>query len=101
MRLSGGTIVSVLKDSFRGEFLDLPQGHAEADLHRGLLRRLKDFLIELGPDFCFVGSEFPLEGDRRDFALDLLFSHWEVNCRVAIKLQVGRFELDYPRVRLA
>ena len=39
------------------EFLDLPRQHSEADLHRGLVNRLKDFLIELGRDFCFVGSE--------------------------------------------
>ena len=41
--------------------MGLPQGHAEADLHIGLLHHLKDFLIELGRDFCFVGSQFPLQ----------------------------------------
>jgi predicted nuclease of restriction endonuclease-like (RecB) superfamily len=39
------------------EFLDLPAGCAEADLHRALLLKLRDFLIELGRDSCFVGSE--------------------------------------------
>jgi predicted nuclease of restriction endonuclease-like (RecB) superfamily len=48
--------LSIFKDSYLVEFLDLPQGHAEADLHQGLLLRLKEFLIELGRDFCFVGS---------------------------------------------
>jgi predicted nuclease of restriction endonuclease-like (RecB) superfamily len=61
---------AVFRDSYLVEFLGLPPGHAEADLHRGLLARLKDFLIELGRDFCFVGSEFPLQVGRRDFALD-------------------------------
>lgn len=87
--------LSVFKDSYLVEFLDLPQGHAEADLHRGLLRRLKDFLIELGRDFCFVGSEFPLQVGGRDFALDLLFFHRGLNCLVAIELKVGRFEPEY------
>ena len=77
------------------EFLDLPQGHAEADLHQGLLQRLKDFLIELGRDFCFVGSEYPLQVGGRDFALDLLFFHRGLNCLVAIELKVGRFEPEY------
>jgi predicted nuclease of restriction endonuclease-like (RecB) superfamily len=36
------------------EFLGLPPTHAETVLHRGLLDKLKDFLIELGFDFCFV-----------------------------------------------
>ena len=87
--------LSIFKDSYMVEFLDLPQGHAEADLHQGLLQRLKDFLIELGRDFCFVGSEYPLQVGGRDFALDLLFFHRGLNCLVAIELKVGRFEPEY------
>jgi len=87
--------VSVFRDSYLVEFLDLPQGHAEADLHRGLLARLKDFLIELGRDFCFVGSQYPVQVGGRDFALDLLFFHRGLNSLVAIELKVGRFEPEY------
>jgi len=87
--------LSIFKDGYMVEFLDLPQGHAEADLHQGLLQRLKDFLIELGRDFCFVGSEYPLQVGGRDFALDLLFFHRGLNCLVAIELKVGRFEPEY------
>jgi len=86
---------SVFRDSYLVEFLELPEGHAEADLHRGLLARLKEFLIELGRDFCFVGSEFPVQVGGRDFALDLLFFHRGLNCLVAIELKVGRFEPEY------
>lgn len=87
--------LSVFKDSYLVEFLDLPASHAERDLHRGLLHRLRDFLIELGRDFCFVGSEYPLQVGGRDFALDLLFFHRGLNCLVAIELKVGRFEPEY------
>jgi predicted nuclease of restriction endonuclease-like (RecB) superfamily len=67
--------ISVFRDAYAVEFLDLPASHAEADLHRGLLDKLKNFLIELGRDFCFVGSEYPLQVGNLDFALDLLFFH--------------------------
>lgn len=87
--------LDVFRDAYMVEFLDLPAGHAEADLHQGLLQRLKDFLIELGRDFCFVGSEYPLQVGGRDFALDLLFFHRGLNCLVAIELKVGRFEPEY------
>lgn len=87
--------LSIFKDSYMVEFLDLPQSHLETDLHKGLLQRLKDFLIELGRDFCFVGSEYPLQVGGRDFALDLLFFHRGLNCLVAIELKVGRFEPEY------
>jgi predicted nuclease of restriction endonuclease-like (RecB) superfamily len=85
----------VFRDAYMVEFLGLPADHAEADLHQGLLQRLKAFLIELGRDFCFVGSEYPLQVGGRDFALDLLFFHRGLNCLVAVELKVGRFEPEY------
>ncbi|HMH14326.1 MAG TPA: PDDEXK nuclease domain-containing protein [Edaphobacter sp.] len=87
--------LSIFRDAYNVEFLGLPPTHAEADLHRGLLDKLKDFLIELGRDFCFVASEYPLQVGNRDFALDLLFFHRGLNCLVAIELKVGRFEPEY------
>lgn len=87
--------LSIFKDSYLVEFLDLPLGHTEADLHLGLLAHLKDFLTELGRDFCFVGSQYPLQVGGRDFALDLLFFHRGLNCLVAIELKIGRFEPEY------
>ncbi|UVJ46614.1 PDDEXK nuclease domain-containing protein [Pseudomonas sp. LS1212] len=95
LRQSQPSALSIFKDAYMVEFLDLPSGHVEADLHRGLVLRLKDFLSELGRDFCFVGSEYPLQVGGRDFALDLLFFHRSLNCLVAIELKVGRFEPEY------
>ena len=85
----------VFKDTYLLEFLDLPGDHAEPDLQRALIARLRDFLVELGRDFCFVGAEFPLQVGDRDFALDLLFFHRGLNCLVAFELKVGRFEPEY------
>ncbi len=87
--------LSIFKDAYNLEFLGLPQVHAEADLHRALLDKLKDFLIELGRDFCFVGSEYPLQVGGRDFALDLLFFHRGLNCLVAIELKISEFQPEY------
>lgn len=86
---------SVFKDSYLVEFLDLPGKHSEDDLHRGLIENLRDFLIELGRDFCFVGSEHPIQVGVRDFSLDLLFFHRELNALVAIELKVERFEPEH------
>jgi hypothetical protein len=60
-----------------------------------LLDKLKDFLIELGRDLCFVGSEHPLQVGGQDFALDLLFFHRGLSSLVAVELKVGRFEPEY------
>jgi predicted nuclease of restriction endonuclease-like (RecB) superfamily len=87
--------LNIFRDSYVVEFLDLTNDHAESDLHRGLVGKLKDFLIELGRDFCFIGSEYPVQVGGRDFALDLLLFHRGLNCLVAIELKVDRFEPEY------
>jgi predicted nuclease of restriction endonuclease-like (RecB) superfamily len=84
--------LNVFKDSYVVEFLNLPSEHNEADLHKGLLLKLRDFLLELGRDFCFIGSEYALQVGKQDFALDLLFFHRGLNCLVAIELKVTEFE---------
>ena len=95
MRQTHPEALFIFRDSYALEFLGLPQEHTEAELHRGLLNSLREFLIEMGRDFCFVGSEVPLQVGNQDFALDLLFFHRGLNCLVAIELKVGRFEPEY------
>ena len=86
---------SVFKDTYLVEFLDLPPGHSEAELQRGLVEQLTKFLIELGRDFCYVGSQYPIQVGGRDFALDLLFFNRALNCLVAFELKVVEFEPEH------
>jgi predicted nuclease of restriction endonuclease-like (RecB) superfamily len=86
---------SVFKDSYLVEFLDLPKGHSGADLHDALVEHLKDFLIELGRDFCFVGSHYPLQVGGDDFEIDLLFFHRGLNCLVDIELKIDHFRPEH------
>ncbi|MBR7783660.1 PDDEXK nuclease domain-containing protein [Undibacterium luofuense] len=84
--------LNVFKDSYVLDFLNLAPAHNEAELHKGLLAKLRQFLTELGRDFCFVGSEFPVQVGKQDFALDLLFFHRGLNALVAIELKVDQFQ---------
>jgi predicted nuclease of restriction endonuclease-like (RecB) superfamily len=81
----------VFKDTYFLEFLGLADNHSEADLHRELLRHLGRFIAELGRDFCFAGSEYPVQVGGKDFALDLLFYHRGLSCLVAIELKIQEF----------
>jgi len=80
------------KNEYSLEFLSLPEGHSEADLHGALLRNLGRFITELGRDFCFVGSEYPVQVGNQDFAIDLVFFHRGLSCLVAFELKVRKFE---------
>jgi predicted nuclease of restriction endonuclease-like (RecB) superfamily len=80
------------KDAYFLEFAGLDAVHSEADLHRALLRNLGRFIAELGRDFCFVGSEYPVQVGNQDFAIDLVFFHRGLCCLVAFELKVGKFK---------
>jgi len=86
---------TIFKDSYIVDFLALPEGHSERDLQRGLISDLKRFLLELGRDFCFVGEEYPIQVGGRDFRLDLLFFHRELQCLVAFELKVDEFQPEH------
>jgi predicted nuclease of restriction endonuclease-like (RecB) superfamily len=84
--------IEELKDVYSLEFLSLPRDHSEDDLHAALLRNLGRFIGELGRDFCFVGSEYPVQVGNQDFAIDLVFFHRGLCCLVAFELKVRKFE---------
>lgn len=86
---------AVFRDAYLVEFLDLPDPHHEADLHKSLVRNLRHFLAELGRDFCFIGSEVLLQVGGKDFALDLLFFHRGLSCLVALELKLGEFQPEH------
>lgn len=85
----------IFKDSYLLEFLNLPEGHSEADLQRGLVANLRKFLMELGADFAFVAEQVRLQVGGRDFVLDLLFYHRVLCCLVAFELKIEEFQPEH------
>ncbi len=85
----------MIKDPYNFDFLTLANKAQERDLERELLAHLRQFLVELGVGFAFVGSQVPLEVGGEDFRLDLLFYHLKLRCFVIIDLKVGPFKPEY------
>ena len=85
----------LLKDPYNFDFLTLTKDALERDLETGLLAHLRQFLIELGFGFAFVGSQVQLEVGGEDFKLDLLFYHLKLRCYIVIDLKMGTFKPEY------
>lgn len=84
-----------MKDPYNLEFLTLAPEALERDLERSLLEKLKDFLLELGTGFSFVGSQYHLEVGGQDYFLDLLFYHLKMRCFVIVDLKITDFKPEY------
>jgi predicted nuclease of restriction endonuclease-like (RecB) superfamily len=84
-----------LKDPYVFDFLTPGPEAQERDLERGLVEHVRDFLLELGVGFAFVGSQVHLEVGGEDFYVDLLFFHLRLRCFVVIELKTGEFKPEY------
>jgi predicted nuclease of restriction endonuclease-like (RecB) superfamily len=82
-------------DTYIFEFLHLPNGYTENDLQSALIENMKNFLLEIGRDFTFLGKEFKIQVGGSDFFLDMLFFHRGLQCLVAFELKRGKFMPEY------
>ncbi|MDN3602892.1 PDDEXK nuclease domain-containing protein [Belliella kenyensis] len=95
LRDNNQDLINTFKDSYVFEFLNLPERHSEMDLQRGLIKQMKNFILELGKDFLFIGEEYKLQVGNSDFFIDLLFYHRGLQCLVAFELKTDKFKPDH------
>lgn len=87
--------LSSLRDAYVLEFLDLPTSYKEKDLRKQIVAHLKDFILEFGKDFSFIGQEYRLQVGNTDFFIDLLFFNRALSCLVAVELKIGMFRPEH------
>jgi len=86
------TSKDLVKDPFVLEFLDIKENtnYLESDLEKNILEHLKEFLLELGKGFMFVGSQVRLTLEEDHFYPDLIFYNRLLKCFVIIDLKIGK-----------
>lgn len=85
----------VFKDTYVLDFLNLPDNHSEKDLRHALVRSFKEFVLEFGKDFAFIGEEYRLSVGNNDYYIDLLFYHRDLQCLFAFELKIDDFKPEY------
>ncbi len=88
-------VLNRFKDNYVFDFLDLPEPYTERDLQKGLVRQMKDFILELGKEFLFIGEEYKMQVGNSDFYIDLLFYHRGLQCLVAFELKTDKFKPEH------
>ena len=82
-------------DQYSLEFLDLPNNYSEKDLQSAIVDNLKDFILEIGRDFSFIGKEFRVTVGDTDYYIDLVFYNRTYRCLVAFELKINEFKPGY------
>jgi predicted nuclease of restriction endonuclease-like (RecB) superfamily len=85
----------VLKDPYNFDFLTIQGPAHERAIENGLVAHIRDFLLELGQGFAFVGSQVPLTFEDQEFFVDLLFYHLNLRAFVVIELKATKFKPEH------
>lgn len=85
----------ILKDPYNFDFLTIQNPAHERAVEDGLVAHIRDFLLELGQGFAFVGSQVPLTIDDQEFFIDLLFYHIRLRCYIVIELKATKFKPEH------
>ena len=86
---------NIFLDNYVLDFLNLPAEVSEHDLQKSIIQNLKDFILEIGRDFTFIGEEYRVQVGNHDYYIDLLFYHRGLSCLVAFELKIGEFKPEY------
>lgn len=84
-----------VKDEYVFDFLELGEQHSELELERAIISKVERFLREMGNMFAFVGSQYRLEVNGKEYFIDLLLYHRVLRCLLAIELKIGEFLPEY------
>ncbi|OJW50194.1 MAG: hypothetical protein BGO67_02385 [Alphaproteobacteria bacterium 41-28] len=86
---------NLFKSEYNLEFLGIKEAIHERQLENKLIERIRDFLLELGTGFAFVGSQYKIMVAGDEFFIDLLFYHVKLQCYIVLELKSRKFEPSY------
>ena len=82
-------------DTYVLEFLDLPKRFSEKNLRKAIIENLKQFILEFGRDFTFIGEEYRIQVGNTDFFIDLLLYNRALSCLVPVELKIENFKPEH------
>lgn len=86
---------NMMKDPYVFDILELNENYKEKELERKMLEKIKNVLLEFGNGFSFIGNQYKLTVENKDFYIDLLFYHTKLKCYIAVELKIDEFIPEY------
>lgn len=85
----------IVKDEYTFDFLELGDDFSERQFENGLVAKVDYFLREMGGTFSYMGRQFRLEVDHKEYFIDILLYHRTLRCLVAVELKIGEFMPEF------
>lgn len=86
---------NTVKDPYIFDFITLRDDYKEKELENAMIKKIRDVLLELGKGFSFVGNQYKISMEDKDYYIDLLFYHLELRCYIVVELKASEFKPEY------
>lgn len=79
----------IIREPYVLEFLNIHESYhlSESELENRIIGSLQNFLLELGKGFAFIGRQYRITLNNRNYYVDLVFYHRILKCFVIIDLK--------------
>lgn len=84
-----------MKDVYMLDFLGIAKPVLEREMERRMVVAIKDVLLELGYGFAFLGNQYRVKANKKEYFIDLLFYHRRLKCLVAVELKAITFQPEF------
>lgn len=79
-------------DDYNIELINPDQPVSELEMENAIVSNVVKFLSEMGGSFAFVGRQYRIEFNEKEYFIDLLFFNLKLNCYVVFELKAREFD---------
>ncbi len=86
---------SIFKDPYKFGFLAIEEKVSEHTIEQKLVENVTHFLLEMGTGFAYIGHQYHIEVDGKDYYIDILMYNLKLHCYIVIELKAVEFEPEF------
>ena len=87
--------LQTLRDPYKLDFIALRENFKERELENKMVEQIKNTILELGTGFSFIGNQYKLTVDGKDYYIDMFFYNRKLRCYVVLELKAKEFKPEY------
>lgn len=87
--------MQTLRDPYKLDFITLRENFIERELENKMVEQIKNTILELGTGFSFIGNQYKVTVDDKDYYIDMLFYNLKLRCYVVLELKAKDFKPEY------
>lgn len=87
--------IAQFRDEYLLDFLSIDDADDERLIENKIVQNITDFILNLGKGFSFIGNQYKINVEKKEFFIDLLFYNRELQALVAFDLKRAEFKPEH------